>query len=439
MKFSFYNEPFEAEGKKYLYNIFSTALIEVDDELFSAVKSDNTANVNTEYIEPMKAMHFIVNDEVDEYEEYLYFYNSVRYGNACKILQVIFIPSYNCNLRCPYCMQGLNKERKTIDDNGISAITNFIQNKVSESRSSGVPISELSIILFGGEPLIAKKSIIKFCETVKETADKLSCRISFSMTSNFTLVDDEVIEFIQRYNITTQVSFDGTKEQHDKSRIGIGGKGTYDVILSNIKRMNDEGLKNNVVVRLNIDKNNIQDAEEIMAAVAPYSNDVYFGFVDKFKGSNDAFSECISNHDYADIIDSQLSEIYKKYGYPIPRPFGKMAPCSLNTENRFIIDSELNVYKCEVIVNHKDTMAGHITKDGFFVPSGSFFSQMGHTPERNPKCLKCKLLPLCGGGCVAKKYIREDKKDGNFSEVDCFMDEETLLKYLKAYAKRQQQ
>ena len=160
MKFSFYNEPFEAEGKKYLYNIFSTALIEVDDELFSAVKSDNTANVNTEYIEPMKAMHFIVNDEVDEYEEYLYFYNSVRYGNACKILQVIFIPSYNCNLRCPYCMQGLNKERKTIDDNGISAITNFIQNKVSESRSSGVPISELSIILFGGEPLIAKKSII---------------------------------------------------------------------------------------------------------------------------------------------------------------------------------------------------------------------------------------------------------------------------------------
>ena len=438
MKFSFYNEAFEADGKKYLYNIFSTALIEIDDILYDAIKTSSITKVSKEYIEPMISMHFIVNDDVDEYEEYLYFYNSVRYGRAAKILQIIFIPSFNCNLRCPYCMQGLEKEHKTIDKYGINAIVEFIRKRVLESRENGVSIEKLNISLFGGEPLIAKKSIYEFCDRVKETANKLSCGVNFSMTSNFTLVDDEVIEFIKKYDIITQVSIDGTKEQHDKSRIGVGGKGTYDVILSNMKKLNEQGLKDHLVVRLNIDKNNINDAEEIMAAVAQYSEDVYFGFVDNFKGSNDSFSECISNQDYADIINSRLAEIYQKYGYPVPKPFGKMPPCSLNTENRFIIDSDLNVYKCEVIINHKEARAGYLEKDGTFVPSGSYFSQMGHTPERNPECIKCKLLPLCGGGCIAKKYIQEEKKDGNFAEVNCFMEEDTLLKYLKAYAKRQQ-
>ena len=438
MKFSYYNEQFEAVGKKYLYNIFSTALIEIDDNLHSSIITNNVSSVNPEFIEPLKSMHFIVEDGVDEYEEYLYFYNSVRYGSSPKILQVIFIPSYNCNLQCPYCMQGLDKEHKVIDDKGIKAITSFIRNRIAESQKAGVPISQLNIDLFGGEPLIAKKQIFQFCESVQSIANELSVRATYQMTSNFTLVDDSVIDFIKKYNISIQVSIDGTKQQHDKSRIGANGKGTYDTILSNIKRLNDEGLKENIVIRLNIDKNNINDAEEIMAAVAPYSNDVYFGFVDNFKGSNDSFSDCISNSNYAELVNSKLSDIYKKYGYPIPKPFGKMGPCSLNTENRFIIDCELNVYKCEVLLKHSDAKVGQLDLEGNFIATGSFYSQMGHTAERNPKCIKCKLLPLCGGGCIGKKYIKDGKTDGKFDDVSCFMDEDTLIKYLQAYASRQQ-
>lgn len=37
-----------------------------------------------------------------------------------------------------------------------------------------------------------------------------------------------------------------------------------------------------------------------------------------------------------------------------------------------------------------------------------------------------------------KKYVKDGKKDGKFDDVSCFMDEDTLLKYLQAYAGRQQ-
>ena len=64
MKFSFYNEQFEADGKKYLYNIFSTALIEIDDDVYNTIKNGDVGRLNPDYIEPMAAMHFIVNDDM---------------------------------------------------------------------------------------------------------------------------------------------------------------------------------------------------------------------------------------------------------------------------------------------------------------------------------------------------------------------------------------
>ncbi len=433
MKFSIYNELFYVNEKCYLYNILSTALIEIDSEIENSIKNENVLLIPQQYEAAMKKMHFIVDDECKENQEYMYFYNSVRFGKALNTLQVVLIPSYGCNLVCPYCMQGLNKNNKTITEQGINSVGKFIRDKVEKSHSDGMAIKTLNIQLFGGEPLISKKEIFKFAEITKQIADEFGCKTNYSMTSNFTLVDDDIIDFVMKYDITTQVSIDGTKYQHNQSRIRKDGSGTYDTILSNLKRFKELGLENKVVIRLNVHKMNIMDADAIMAAVAPYSTDVYFGFVENFKGSNDAFSDCIVHSDYADVLTNDLASIYKKYGFDIPRPFGKMAPCSLNAENRFIIDPELNVYKCEVLLQRNDTKIGSINDDGRLVLSSGFYRQMFHSPERQSKCMECKLLPICGGGCVAKSYLDEEKIDGNFDDVNCFIDEETLVKYLKAY------
>ena len=437
MKFSKYNECFEIDGKTYLYNILSTALAEIDNELNYAIKNDNPNNLNDSLLDLLKCNHFIVENDCDEVKEYIYYYNSIRFGRGSRQLNIIFIPTYNCNLSCPYCMQGLDKSHDIISKEAIESLIKFVDNRILESNTIGVPINELNISLFGEEPLLTKKSVLpSFCEQIKAIAIKSNCTLNFSMTSNFTLLDDEVIDLIKKYNIKIQVSIDGTKEQHDSRRITHDGKGTYNLIVDNLKKMNTIGLKKNLIIRINIDNDNIDKADSIMASIADMADDIYFGYLDNFKGSNDAYTVCIEHDSYADMMNKRLIPVYQKYGKIVPRSFGKMTPCSMHCDNRFIIDLSLNVYKCELLINKKEASVGFIEKNGTFVPNSNFYSQMYFSPDKVERCKNCKLLPLCGGGCTGKAFVNGNKSGFSFDGVSCNMREEDLVNYLKQYVCR---
>lgn len=428
MKFSKYNRLFNVKETYFLYNILTTALIEMDENLKFAVVNNKIEDVDEAYIDDLKKLHFIVNQAQEEEKEYEFFYDSYRYGLGQKRIGLTFIPTFGCNLCCPYCMQGQEKKYNVISDEGIEAIVKFLENKIISSLDSAVPISELYFTLFGGEPLLAKKQLLDFCEKTKSIANKYNCNTVYSMTSNFTLVDDEVIDMIKRYNITTQVSIDGKKEHHDNSRKRFDGTGTYELILKNLKKFKELGLEDNIVIRINITEENLDDAEELMKTFRPYSNDIFFGFVDNFKGMNDHFSSCVSHSEHANIVAKRFADISRKYLGRAFRSFGKKTPCSMNTENRYLIDPELNVYKCELFVKRKEFCVGQISLDGVLDYKPTFYKQMSFSPFKYEKCVKCDLLPLCGGGCPAKAIIN------NLKEPLCDISEEELFIYLKDYA-----
>jgi sulfatase maturation enzyme AslB (radical SAM superfamily) len=52
------------------------------------------------------------------------------------------------------------------------------------------------------------------------------------------------------------------------------------------------------------------------------------------------------------------------------------------------------------------------------------------------ECQKCKLLPLCAGGCAGKVYIASNRKDGVLNEKNCMFTEESLITYLKTYVEK---
>jgi len=435
-KFSFYNLVFGFGGKYYIYNTLSTALAELDKETFCLVQNNDIASLKPQYLEAMKEQHFIASKDAEEANEYLYYYNRTRFGKSSKTLSLNFIPTYNCNLACPYCLQGTNKENKRISLPDIDKIILFAEKTVTNSRENDVPVTRLYPHLFGGEPLLCKDATIYFTDALSQIAQKNHCEIFWSMTSNLTLLDDEFIAFIKKYKISTQVSIDGTKEQHDKRRFFKNGKGTYDIIINNLERLNSAGLKDYIVLRLNIDKNNLEDAEEIMQNVRNYSNDIYFGFLDTFVGYNDSFAQnCLSNEIYPEIVCGKFSAIYKKYNLPQAKSFGKMAPCSLCCENKFFIDCYLNVYKCEMLLNQPAASAGKINADGALVVNNGFYRQMSHTPANFPECLDCKLLPLCAGGCAGKAYVAAAKNDGKLDKKNCMFTESSLITYLTNYIK----
>jgi uncharacterized protein len=431
---SVYNFYIELNDKNYVYNILSTSISQVNKNIYFALKNNNLEEIiNSEYLTTLIDNNFIVNTDSNEYEEYFYFYNRTRFGISSTSLTVTIIPTYNCNLACKYCYEGQEKAEKKMNTTSVNNIQKFIERKIIESIESDIEIKKLIFRMFGGEPMLAKDIITKFCRETSEIADKYNLPAIYDMSSNLTLLDDDYIELIRKYKISIQVSIDGIKSKHDTRRITKNNSGSYDIICKNLKKLNTAGLKENIVIRLNIDKDNLNDAEQCLDDIHKYSNYIYYGMLHEYKGYNDKFSQCITCDSYSNILTTSLNNYLKKYGYSVPMTFGKESPCTINAENKFYIDPCLNVYKCELFVNKPECSVGTISDEGEFIPNKNFFHQMNYSPQNFTECISCKLLPLCASGCPAQKYLDSGDKNCRFTEKNCVYTENDLSLYLKYY------
>ena len=439
LKSSFYNIFFENNGKCYVYNTLTVAIAELDRDTFLTLKENRISGINEEYIYEMIEQGFLVDENENEQAKYLYFYNKMRLGSVAKLLSITFVPSYACNLACPYCLQGAYKNEKALNDKQTDTVLKFAEKMIIFSHQNGqIPISHIHANLYGGEPMMQKQAIMRYCDGMNSLAKKYNCEIHYMMTSNFTLLDDDILDMIERYKIQTQISIDGNRKEHDKRRIFKNGSGTYDLIIGNLQKMQKRHLADCVVIRLNIDQNNIQCAEEVLEAVHEYSTDVYFGFLESFNGYNDDFSpNVVSNEGNIKAGEiKKLNDLLRKYNFTVPEEFGKISPCAINCVNKFFVDCDLNVYTCELALKHPELRVGVLAEDGEFIPNNNFYVMMNRSPANYPECMRCKFMPICAGGCAAKAYIRDNKQDGNLDRRYCMLDEEALISYLKDYVIR---
>lgn len=138
----------------------------------------------------------------------------------------------SCNLSCVYCYGDggfYGKEGNMDEKTAFQAVDWLIE-------QSG-KMKQIYIGFFGGEPFLQYPLMKAIVEYAKKRADAAEKRVSFHATSNATLFDDEVIDFIKDQEISVLVSFDGPKEIQDAQRPYINGDRSYDTILPKIKRL----------------------------------------------------------------------------------------------------------------------------------------------------------------------------------------------------------
>lgn len=436
LKPSQYNHVFTFDGNKYAYNTLSTSLIQLDESGFSALTKSDVNKEPAITINLLKDEGFLVEQFCIESDQFRYYYDRTRFLATADRLNIIFIPTYNCNLRCPYCYEGLNKDRKKIDEKGIDSILRFIEKRIKECQSDS-PIKVLDVQLYGGEPLLCKEEIKYFCKQVSSLAKDANTNVEYSMVSNLTLLDDDIVSLIKNFDISVQVSIDGNRTEHNKRRIWANGDGTFDLIITNLQKLNDAGLRDNVIIRLNTDLESIDELCSLFSLLTQYSADVYFGVLTTYKGCNDNYENCMESGMAEAVLAEKTDYLYKKLGLPIPQRFGKKGPCSLNCENKYMIDCNLDVYKCDLLINHKECRVGTISTNGDFQVEDNFYKQMAFSPFNNEKCVSCKLLPLCAGGCPATAYLNSGRNDGNLNLYECAFSEKKLEKVLSSYIENQ--
>ena len=141
--------------------------------------------------------------------------------------------AHTCNLNCSYCFASQGKyhgERALMSlEVGKRAIDFLIEN--SGTRHN------LEVDFFGGEPLMnweVVKQIVAYARSVEKQHSK---NFRFTLTTNGMLINDEVIEFVNREMSNVVLSLDGRREVHDATRVDYAGHGSYDRIVPKFQKL----------------------------------------------------------------------------------------------------------------------------------------------------------------------------------------------------------
>jgi uncharacterized protein len=135
----------------------------------------------------------------------------------------------DCNLRCSYCFERDKKPFDMSDEVAFAAIDFLIQT----SRH----IKELTILLFGGEPMMRFDLIQRILPYANKKAAEAGKTISWDMTTNGTLIDEDRAKWMAEHKIKYLLSLDGAKEDHDRYRHFPDGTSSYDLIMSRLPMM----------------------------------------------------------------------------------------------------------------------------------------------------------------------------------------------------------
>jgi sulfatase maturation enzyme AslB (radical SAM superfamily) len=135
----------------------------------------------------------------------------------------------DCNHRCGYCFVKGKRPRRMTEAVARAAVDWLV-------GASG-KMSWVSILFFGGEPLLEFELIRFLVGYSRERAQAAGKEARFSMTTNGTLMTEAMARYLAEERITYLLSLDGSRETHDAQRKLVGGGSSYEAAMARLPMM----------------------------------------------------------------------------------------------------------------------------------------------------------------------------------------------------------
>ena len=258
----------------------------------------------------------------------------------------------NCNMNCRYCYEKKKVKKENLSDDKINTILMFIRNIGIEKD-----VNSFCITFHGGEPLIQYLWIKKFISSIKKNEYFDNKEVRYELTTNGLLLNDEIIDYLNEHFDDVSVSIDGTKETHDSMRIYKNGRGTYDDVITNVKKFLDKN--DGINARMTVNSRSIFNFEKNIEAVVSVGFKHIIPVIDIW--DNDWNFENIKHIKYA---NSFINEYQEKYSYidiaPIIPSSNKKLICD-GGKTSFCISEDGWIYPCSFCVGEDKYRCGHIS------------------------------------------------------------------------------
>jgi uncharacterized protein len=362
---------------------------------------------------------------------------------AKKLSQLVLNITEQCNLRCRYCQFSgsyvyerphsfLNMNKDIL----MKALYYFAQHSIYSE--------DIGISFYGGEPLINFEKIV----WTKNTWSKIAINTvkpSWVITTNGTLLNKDIIAYLIKENFQMQVSLDGPSNIHDKYRLDVYGKPTFDKIqrnLINIAHTNDLYYKTFVSFQCTIapdydlleiedffEKNSLVSGNILRCSYVSAEDTAFYNAFDSnvFSKHNKQFATIRDNYISCRINNKEPTKFGKSlFDKAMIRIHKRQITKKINHINangiclpgirKFFVDAKGDIFPCERVGQAYNL--GHITTGINKCRIKEIVSD--YITVSINKCLNCwasRLCTMCFGYARTGSQLDPVKKDKNCSDM----------------------
>lgn len=418
---------FTADGKEYAFLIPSSSVVGLDEVTGAILEGFKDGPRNPAAVLETLSGHFNHDDLVDGLSE-LHQVGAItapehavtippyRQQKDAPLSTLVLNVTNKCNLSCKYCYEyGEDKLAAPAATRFMDESTAFESVEFLLKRGGHLP--RLTLTFFGGETLLNFKVVRATVEYARRRARESDKKIDFSLTTNATLLTDEIIGFLTENHVGVTISIDGPKEFQDRFRTYSNGAGSYDQILPRIKSLLKNHRTRPVGARVTL-TSQVMDVIRIFDHLTDEIGFYEVGFAPVTTSANTLYSIGTSGFD---SMLEQFTKLGARYLEKAARGeylgFSNMSD-SLQEIHTGVTKSYAcgaglgllgvspsgDIALCHRFVDSADHKLGNI-RTGVDEQKRHEFNERTHLANK-VECHTCWVRGMCSGGCYHEAQVR---------------------------------
>ncbi len=340
---------------------------------------------------------------------------SVQQVEDIPLSTIILNVNTGCNLACTYCY----KEDLTTPARGEKMDFATARAAVDLLLRQAASRDRVNVVFFGGEPLSNMPLIRQVVDYTEARVAELGKAVDFTLTTNATLLTEEIVDWLNAHRFGLTVSMDGPRALHDKNRRTVGGRGTYDVVAAKVRMLLSRYTARPVGARVTL----TAGVTDVLAIHDHLINDLGFAEVGFGPATSGPIAVFNLQPDMLQSVFEDMKTLGRRYvdaairgeniGFSnmhqllsdIASGMKKAVPCGAGL-GLLAVDKAGDLHLCHRFVGSEQPTYGNVT-DGIDVPKLAAFVEQAQD-RSNFGCRTCRIRSICAGGCYHESYARQN-------------------------------
>lgn len=184
-------------------------------------------------------LSLVSNKDIDDVHD-------LKISSVNDVVKLSVLPTNKCNFKCTYCYSKEGRDTTQVSREALDRTLEFFINP-KRTLKRDLTISYLG----GGEPMLSWELFRHSLDYSNLLAGKYGFNLMNSVNTNGSILTDEILEYILKYDVTVCVTFEVFEDIQNAQR------GQWATVKANIKRMLENSVRiiiSSIITPLNVDR-----------------------------------------------------------------------------------------------------------------------------------------------------------------------------------------